>query len=670
MAKAKFNDSTNSNRNGPGGPGGPDDPKKDDAFNKLTEAIVGLTKRIDSLDKYVSENNKRNKTVDRNNKEQKAAEQQKANDAKILSILSGLKSTRRELDSLKGLSFSQRGTRGYLKDKAEDLKSRALKGEDVTEEYRRMRLELYQLEDANYKRNHGAFSSLKNAAANSPKTKGMLSMGLGLVTGINPVLLQALGLDKAAKWAGGKALDGISSLFKKRKSNKAEADSEDGTPNGTGGLSDKKTGFFKSIDNGVGSILNLVKRKSKKDDEDKKEDKGVSFPSILSMVLASLAFAFSGNITNAIGGALGGGDFAKGLGKTFSHALPGAILGFSMAGTKGILPGALLSLLGYYVFDKVDTIRRMLSGEPPREVGPLSGDILEGAIVGGALGFKAAKIPGIIPGAVIGALSGLVFNAINSARAEEEGMKQREQDSLKQIEDAKKSGKALDTTDKIQSIAQQLEAKEASGQKLNSTEKSIVEQARGTREEISDYEIARKKAEEEAMKTYGKSLSELTLDEKNDVMWDSDAGFEDYLYKLEKEGKITNDAATRALLKPIWDKNQGVMARSNAYAGNETGLWGGVKGMTGALMSSSWFSDNYTVSQEAVAKAIAGQYTLDTQPAPTTDQIYSDKSAQIANQNGNNISSAIKDKENKGGDNIVQNNITNNNAMYNSLTPR
>ena len=61
---------------------------------------------------------------------------------------------------------------------------------------------------------------------------------------------------------------------------------------------------------------------------------------------------------------------------------------------------------------------------------------------------------------------------------------------------------------------------------------SSLENILGTLEEAE--------AEAEAMEKYGKSLSELTLDEKNDVMWDSDAGFEEYLYKLEKEGKIVN----------------------------------------------------------------------------------------------------------------------------------
>ena len=143
-------------------------------------------------------------------------------------------------------------------------------------------------------------------------------------------------------------------------------------------------------------------------------------------------------------------------------------------------------------------------------------------------------------------------------------------------------------------------------------------------------------------------------------MWDNDAGFEDYLYKLEKEGKITNDAETRALLKPIWDKSQGFMDRSAAYSGDDTSMWGSVKGLTGALLSNSWFSDNYTMSQEAVAAAIASHYKMDTQAAPTTEEIHSDTVVSSNNDMKKQVVNAIKDNEKKGDTSVNAPTIYNN----------
>lgn len=584
MAKAKFNDSTNSNRNGPGGPGGPGDPKKDDALNKLTEVISSLNNSIIALDKKIDKSNKASektlKATEKREKEQKEL----FNIQKQNSNLRSLESLVSQLSRMKNLSVSQRGTKKDLSRQAKDLQDRALQGEDVSEDLRKLQFEKYKLDVEKTRYNQSAFGLLANAATTTPKTQGFMSMGLGLLTGINPVFAQLFGLDKAAKWAGGKALDAIGGMFKTKKSNDFEDEEDDGLANGTEKLKSKNTSTIESIKESVKTIAERLD--GKKEQEEKKEDESGGVLSFLMKAVTTilgvaatgavslLMVAGRGMIGSMIGKALEATglneELARSLGGTVADMIPGAILGAKFGGLKGALIGAGISLAYFTLQDKVKQFKDISEGKIPDHVGPLSGDILKGAMAGAAIGAVFGPV-GIVAGAVIGAGAGWISNMILASKIEAAKEEADRKEKEKTLDNAASKGIKYDAEKgskqavSDQDLMSYMEAHPEDA--LNETRKEILKTRKKERKEADSYEKDRKKVEEKAKKKYGTSdLTTLNISQLEEIMDDDDAEFEAYLNELSGKGYLVNDEETRRSLRAVWKANENLLFGENKDA--------------------------------------------------------------------------------------------------------
>lgn len=198
-----------------------------DAEKAQKEAEKEAKKAQKEAEKAQKEAEKAKKEAEAEKERQKAAAEKRENDR--INLFGRLNGTIKGLEGLDKLNLSQRGKRKGLTNKAkalqDELKSEDVDVDSVLKQFRQLKFEQYQLEADINKTRHNLFGLMANAIggtvgsiANSPKLSGAMSVGLGAMTGINPVFLQMLGIDKLAgklgKWAGGTALRGLASLGK------------------------------------------------------------------------------------------------------------------------------------------------------------------------------------------------------------------------------------------------------------------------------------------------------------------------------------------------------------------------------------------------------------------------------------------------------------------------
>ena len=547
-----------------------------DNIAKLTEMLGTFGKSLDNNTKAISKANniseKATKSQEKKEKEQKAVfDQTKQN--RLINSLSSLKNS---LDRMSNLSIPQMARRKDLSKTAKELRQRAYEGEDVTTEMRKLQYDTYGLQIDKDRYNQSAMGLLQHSATTTPKLEGFMSMALGAVTGINPVFLKLFGLDKAAKWAGGKAVNALSgfggSLMKPIFGGNDEDD--DGLANGTGKLKSKSNSDVEALKNDVASIKEHLSEDRKEKDGEKKEDEGGILAGLMGIIgsvlgvaaagaVSLLAVAGKGVVSSMIKTVLEGVGVSEGvadfLGDTVSSMLPGAILGFKFGGFTGALLGAGLSLAYFTIRDQVRAFSDVSNGKIPENVGPLSGTILKGAIAGAALGAIFGPV-GIIAGAVIGAGAGWISDIILKGKIEALKEKAAREEKEGQITQAAEKGVkyadiATTSQDKINDIKSYLAAhpEQANDERYKDTIKHYEKMKKVE----DDYEEERRSVQRSAMKKFGTDdLSKLDFKQLKSIMYDDDAEFETYLTELESKGLIKNDEKARRSLRNIWQENK------------------------------------------------------------------------------------------------------------------
>ena len=439
-----------------------------------------------------------------------------------------------------------------------------------------------------------------NNMQTSKKFEGGMSTAIGALTGINPVFLQLFGLDKAAKWAGGKALSGLSNLKNKaiesilgpkgennsKQKTKAKDADGDGIANGSAQLKSASSTTLEEIKENVKSISErLVDKSNKKDDEEKKDDAGFlsGFMGIVTTILgfaapaAVSALAFFGKdiVESMLGKVLHSvglnEELAKSLAGGVAEILPGAILGFKFGGLTGALVGGGLSFAYFTIKDYVDKFNDLSNGKIPDDVGGPWKGMFKGALMGAMIGMAFGPV-GLLAGAVLGALGGGIVGFIEESKTEQIKAAMKKQQQVEDLNSAAKqgikySGKGSDDAidQGIKNLQEMAKTKQASPH-LNYINKNI-KKLENTREELDDYEKDRKKVEKKAKEKFGTNdLSALSLDQLESIMDDDDAEFEAYLNELAGQGYLVNNEETRRSLRHIWTENENTLWGENKKA--------------------------------------------------------------------------------------------------------
>ena len=590
-----------------------------EAIKNQQKTNMLLEKLTKSSQKQVSEQKKEN-----NSKEQKKQEENALRaDAKRNTQIRALMSIQNSLQRMENISFGLRGTKKDLTGRTKELLKEALGGKDVSKQLTQLQYDKFNLEIDQNKREQSMLGLMSKAMSNSVKLNGGAALATGLITGINPVIAQALGLDKAAKWLGGKALNGLSNLTGSAKnlltSKKETNEPEEGTPSrGTGKLKSKDEVAMDETRKNVEGIYGLLKNKKEKTEEKEEKEEGGILSTIMAAAgtLLSLAAPAAGallalagkNIVSSIvekflTGLGMGKEAAAGVGDFISDILPGAILGFKLGGVKGAFVGALISKAYFAIKDQVGSITDLINGKVDPEVGDLKSlgkDVLDGAIAGGALGTPFGP-PGILAGALIGATSGAFVNLWKQFKNEENRKQEQEKKDKEVLQEAAAKGitysaKQANESQVIQNQNLQTFIEKNPNDPNAKVAKKILEERKKDSKKLSKYEKERQKVQVDALKKYGTSdLSKLNLDQLEDLMDDDDAEFEYFMYDLQRQGNIVNDEETRKVLRKAWTDN-------------ENWTWGENKDSKRAVMR---------VVSEMVSKEM-----------PTEGQILSDSSTQ------------------------------------------
>ena len=552
----------------------------------------GLNNLTDILRKEKKSKEQQDKAKEEKQKEKDQKDKEKKDQDDISKRTTTLRQLNHMISSLSKMDVSPFDTsiKKDLTREAKDLRKRAIAGEDVSGEYKKLRFEEAKLESSRDSYDQSFIGSAIKSISSTDKLRGGAATVMGALTGINPVFLQLFGLDKLGKWAGKKAFNGLASLtksaftpidWKSFKKEKVEASTDkdgDGISNGTETLKDKKDTTQEELKAHVENIDNKLNNKGDDKGKVEKEEEGGTLSKILSgvMKVISTVVGLAASGAMAVIALAGKGIVEKLISKVFeivgvsketadalagpiAGLLPGAIVGFKLGGFKGAIVGALISGGFFAVKKQIGQITSLLNGEvvPDAEINTL-GDALNGAIIGGALGIPAGP-SGILVGALIGALGGVFLSMWKKMRNDSNKAYEREEEQLAKA--AEKgitySGEEANAKadEQIDNIKNYLEKNPNSG--LADTAEDMIEDHEKRQKLANKYEKIRADAQKEALEKYGTSdLSKLNLDQLEDLMDDDDAEFEAYLNELQGKGYITNDAATRKSLRKIWKDNE------------------------------------------------------------------------------------------------------------------
>lgn len=275
--------------------------------------------------------------------------------------------------------------------------------------------------------------SVSNAIMPADRRQVSVASGIGLALGIDPGVVQLLGLDKAVSsiWNSKFGFKAI----KDRHHNKIEeqrlrdALNESQTDESEGKLKkeSENTKRLKNIDKNVQKMAGDKSSDEGGIPEDKKKKDSL----LTKLLFGGLALIGGGLL---IGSLIKGGMFKKFLGETVGAALPGAIAGgliatmFGGSLLHGAMIGAVLTLSASTILNAADSITNLFRDGEISNI-DMKDALLKGAITGGLISASILgdlTISGIADGALVGASIGAISAAASSLDNQLEAAKRGE----------------------------------------------------------------------------------------------------------------------------------------------------------------------------------------------------------------------------------------------------